>query len=89
MRSAVVDAAAAAAAAVRVSAVRPDHRLRKRTGSFAVVDDEVDRHLALEAADVAVAEVVAELVNLRDGHTPTHGTGQTTGRFATNQQRKE
>lgn len=30
-----------------------------------LVDDQVDGHLALQAADVAVAEVVAQLVYLR------------------------
>jgi hypothetical protein len=30
-----------------------------------LVDDQVDGHLAFEAADVAVAEVVTQLVNLK------------------------
>lgn len=32
--------------------------------ALSVVDHEVDRHLALQAADVPVAEVVAQLVHL-------------------------
>jgi len=36
-----------------------------------VFDDQVDRHLALETADVAVAEVVAQLVHLSTAHHVT------------------
>ena len=36
----------------------------RRLRALPVVDHQVDRHLALQAADVSVAEVVAELVNL-------------------------
>lgn len=32
--------------------------------TFPVVDDEVDRHLALQAADISMAEVVTEFVYL-------------------------
>ena len=41
-----------------------------RPPTVPVVDDQVDGHLALEAADVAMAEVVAQLVNL--GHSVKH-----------------
>ena len=37
-----------------------------RLGSVPLVDDQVDGHFALEAADVAVAEVVAQLVYLKN-----------------------
>ena len=37
----------------------------RRRRAVAVLDDEVDRHLALETADVAVTEVVAQLVHLQ------------------------
>lgn len=33
-------------------------------GAVPLVDDQVDGHLALQAADVTVAEIVAQLVNL-------------------------
>ena len=39
-------------------------QLRQRLGALSLVYDEVYRHLSLEAADVAVAEVVAQLVDL-------------------------
>ena len=53
-----------------VAAVRGGARLAVgvgRTGRLPLVDDQVDGHLALEAADVAVAEVVTQLVYLRRG----------------------
>lgn len=34
------------------------------TGAVPLVDHQVDGHLALQTADVTMAEVVAELVNL-------------------------
>lgn len=40
-----------------------------RTRALSLIDYQVDRHLALQAADVAVTEVVAQLVYL---HTHTH-----------------
>ena len=48
---------------VVVRVARKSLRLGNRT-PFPLVDDQVDRHLALQAADVPVAEVVAQLVNL-------------------------
>ena len=48
---------AAAAAAAAAGAARGP-------GAVPLVDDEVDGHLALETADVSVAEVIAEFVNL-------------------------
>ena len=48
---------------VVVRVARESLRLRDRA-PFPFVDDEVDGHLALEAADVTVAEVVAQFVNL-------------------------
>ena len=32
---------------------------------YLLVNDKVDGHLALQAADVTVAEIIAELVNLK------------------------
>ena len=52
-----------AAVGVVVRVTRKSLRLGNRT-PFPLVDDQVDRHLALQAADVPVAEVVAQLVNL-------------------------
>lgn len=55
-----------------VAAVRGGARLAVGVGRarrLPLVDHQVDRHLALQAADVAVAEVVTQLVYL-DKETP-------------------
>ena len=60
---------------VRGTAVSVVHRRlgRHRRRAVSVLDDEVDRHLALETADVSVTEVVAQLVHLPDtGPHTTH-----------------
>ena len=54
------------------TAVRIVHRRlggRHRRRAVAVLDDEVDRHLAFETADVSVTEVVAQLVHLPTRYT--------------------
>ena len=43
---------------------------RRRRQGVRLLDDQVHRHLALETVDVALAEVVAQLVNLEHS-TPT------------------
>lgn len=53
-----------------VAAVRGGARLAvgvRRARRLPLVDHQVDRHLALQAADVAVAEVVTQLVYLHRG----------------------
>lgn len=44
-----------------------------------ILDDQVDGHLSLEAGDVAVTEVVAQVVDLR-GHRGTGGATRGPGR---------
>lgn len=51
---AVVAAVGGGALAIRI----------RRPGRLPLVDDQVYRHLALQAADVAVTEVIAEFVDL-------------------------
>lgn len=51
-----------------MAAVRRGPRLAvgvRRPRGLPLVDHQVDRHLAFQAADVAVAEVVAQLVHLQ------------------------
>lgn len=43
-----------------------------------ILDDQVDGHLSLEAGDVAVTEVVAQVVDLR-GHRGTGGATREPG----------
>ena len=56
-------AAAAAPVALALSAASA-RRAARRAGAVALVDHKVDRHLALQAADVPMAEVIAEFVYL-------------------------
>ena len=55
---------AAASAAASAASVRLAARAARRGRAVALVDHQVDRHLAFQAADIAVAEVIAEFVNL-------------------------
>jgi len=44
---------------------------RHRSSAVAVLNDEINRHLALQTTDVAVTEVITQLVHLRPHHNDT------------------
>ena len=47
----------------------PGQVVEVRLAHVPLLYDQVDGHLAFEAADVAVAEVITELMDLREGYT--------------------
>lgn len=54
----------------------------RRPRGLPLVDHQVDWHLALQAADVAVAEVVAQLVNLDTNNAHASFSGSATPSIA-------
>ena len=59
-------------AARHAAGQRPGTAAARRRRTVTLVDDEVDRHFTLETADVAVAEVVTQLVYLQHTRAREH-----------------